>query len=324
MSIESALGHGQGARRGRLPGMSSAVRPMAVAPDERFVYLQVSFFHGLRRVRHPGARRRPHRPTPASPRSAPSAASSPCPTGPTACRASSTSSTPRTTAWRSTRPGRRCAPPGRWTTTPRSSTGRPAATRIVDVGEKPYWATNGALGDECWVSVSGEDKVVVIDYATAQPIATVPVGDHPQRVRAGVVARDVLTTWSSPMMISLPDQQGLPSWLTPREDPEPVREDGVAFAVHAASEAPPVLLGGRRGTGAGRHRGMPAVHRCAPPLRWTPEVLAGRRHGRPNAECTGSSYASLLPQRLAGRGGERCLPVHLRCCPSNSSATRFS
>ena len=56
---------------------------------------------------------------------------------------------------------------------------------IVDVGAKPYWV---ASGDECWVSVSGEDKVVVIDYASARTIATAPVGDHPQRVRAGFVA----------------------------------------------------------------------------------------------------------------------------------------
>jgi YVTN family beta-propeller protein len=67
---------------------------------------------------------------------------------------------------------------------------------IIDVGAKPYWATNGPSGEECWVSVSGEDKVVVIDYATAEPVATVAVGDHPQRVRAGVVARDVLRRWA--------------------------------------------------------------------------------------------------------------------------------
>jgi YVTN family beta-propeller protein len=51
------------------------------------------------------------------------------------------------------------------------------------------------VGDECWVSVSGEDEVVVIDYDTARTVATIPVGDHPQRMRDGVVAPDVLKTW---------------------------------------------------------------------------------------------------------------------------------
>jgi YVTN family beta-propeller protein len=64
---------------------------------------------------------------------------------------------------------------------------------IVDVGAKPYWATNGPTGEDCWVSVSGEDAVVVIDYATGEPVARVPVGDHPQRVREGVLDPDLLT-----------------------------------------------------------------------------------------------------------------------------------
>ena len=45
------------------------------------------------------------------------------------------------------------------------------------------------------MSVSGTDQVVVIDYATAETITTIDVGDHPQRVREGVVARDVLRAW---------------------------------------------------------------------------------------------------------------------------------
>jgi YVTN family beta-propeller protein len=69
------------------------------------------------------------------------------------------------------------------------------AHTLVDVGSKPYWSTNGPVGNECWVSVSGEDEVVVIDYETARPVATVSVGDHPQRVREGFVARDVLEAW---------------------------------------------------------------------------------------------------------------------------------
>jgi hypothetical protein len=69
--------------------------------------------------------------------------------------------------------------------------------KILHVGSKPYWSTNGPVRNECWVSVSGADKVVVIDYADARRVATVQVGDHPQRVREGVVDADVLAIWSS-------------------------------------------------------------------------------------------------------------------------------
>jgi hypothetical protein len=33
----------------------------------------------------------------------------------------------------------------------------PTEFELVDVGDKPYWATDGRNGEECWVSVSGEE-----------------------------------------------------------------------------------------------------------------------------------------------------------------------
>jgi YVTN family beta-propeller protein len=63
-----------------------------------------------------------------------------------------------------------------------------AAKLFTDIGEKPYWSTNG-LNGTCWLSVSGHDRVVVLDYATEREIARIPVGDHPQRVRLAAVNR---------------------------------------------------------------------------------------------------------------------------------------
>jgi YVTN family beta-propeller protein len=195
MLIESRWDMGKELAEAGYPDMSSAVRPMAVAPDERFVYLQVSFFHGfvefdtqapdldgtqtydgepavgaVRRVvplpdRTNGLPREQYVLDSAHHGLAIDRA------GTTLCAAGTMSGyaaiVDRTTL----------------------------AHTLVDVGGKPYWSTNGPVGNECWVSVSGEDEVVVIDYETAQPVATVPVGDHPQRVREGFVARDVLHAW---------------------------------------------------------------------------------------------------------------------------------
>ncbi|MFF9060632.1 YncE family protein [Streptomyces sp. NPDC101213] len=59
---------------------------------------------------------------------------------------------------------------------------------------KPYWATVGGDGKDCVVSESGADQVTAIDFATGRKVVSVPVGDHPQRVRLGHVAAD----WTSP------------------------------------------------------------------------------------------------------------------------------
>ena len=45
------------------------------------------------------------------------------------------------------------------------------------------------------MSIAGDDRVNVYDYASRTQVASIPVGDHPQRVRAGKVARNVLNAW---------------------------------------------------------------------------------------------------------------------------------
>lgn len=52
---------------------------------------------------------------------------------------------------------------------------------------KPYWATVNGDGTHCVISESASDSVSAIDFATGQKVATVAVGDHPQRVRIGHV-----------------------------------------------------------------------------------------------------------------------------------------
>ncbi|WP_408058094.1 YncE family protein [Streptomyces clavifer] len=59
---------------------------------------------------------------------------------------------------------------------------------------KPYWATVSGDGKHCVVSESGADQVTAIDFATGRKVVSIPVGDHPQRVRLGHVPAD----WTGP------------------------------------------------------------------------------------------------------------------------------
>jgi outer membrane protein assembly factor BamB len=59
---------------------------------------------------------------------------------------------------------------------------------------KPYWATVSGDGNACIISEAGADQVTAIDFATGRKLVSVPVGDHPQRVRLGHVPEG----WTGP------------------------------------------------------------------------------------------------------------------------------
>ena len=66
------------------------------------------------------------------------------------------------------------------------------AARYIEDAEysKPYWAVEGP-GDTCWLSMSGSDLVTIISFADEKVVAEVPVGDHPQRVRLGAIRESI-------------------------------------------------------------------------------------------------------------------------------------
>jgi DNA-binding beta-propeller fold protein YncE len=172
--IVKQIDMGQKLAEAGYPNMSSAVRPMALSPDERFVYFQVSFFHGF--AEYDFAQDRITRvanlpnEVPLLPREAYLLDSAHHginmnPEGTRLCVAG-TMSDYAAIVQRDT-----------------------FAYKLIHGGQKPYWSTNSADGRYCFVSWSGDDKISAISYSRKAEVAQIPVGDHPQRMRIGNVTR---------------------------------------------------------------------------------------------------------------------------------------
>jgi YVTN family beta-propeller protein len=156
------------------PHMSSAVRPMALSPDEQTLYFQVSFFHGfveydfgcdcVTRVAHlPIADKIKDMPR----------------------EQYLLDSAHHGIAMNGA--GTRLCVAGTMSDYAAIVSRRTFGYTLIHGGEKPYWSTTSEDGRKCYVSWSGSDRISVISYRTKEEIASIPVGDHPQRVRSGYV-----------------------------------------------------------------------------------------------------------------------------------------
>lgn len=176
LEVRQRIDMGQKLAEAGYPDMSSAVRPMAISPDEKFVYLQVSFFHGFAEYEiATGKIRRVHN-LPLSEKAA-------------GLRRDEY-------VLDSAHHGIDMNPQGTQLCVAGTMSDYAAivdrddfASKIVTIGDKPYWSTSDETGKNCFVSVSGEDRVAVISFAKGKEIASIPVGDHPQRMRRGEVRR---------------------------------------------------------------------------------------------------------------------------------------
>jgi PQQ-like domain len=174
--ILERLDMGQKLREAGYPDMSAAVRPMALAPDERKVYFQVSFFHGFVEYDFDQDRvtRFANLPNlvPDMPR-----------------EQYLLDSAHHGIAMNGD--GTKLCVAGTMDDYAAIVSRRTLGHRLLQgLGTKPYWSTNSVDGRYCFVSWSGTDSLSAISYGSEREVARIEVGDHPQRVRNGFVRTD--------------------------------------------------------------------------------------------------------------------------------------
>jgi hypothetical protein len=188
--------------------MSSAVRPMAISPDERYLYYQVSFLHGFvefdLKARDPnggGDYTAGDKPEPATGKVTRIV---PLPNRvPDMPREQYVLDSAHHGLAMNPKGTKLCVA-GTMDDYAAIVTRRTIRAKILDGrGDaesrkylKPYWATHGP-SNTCWMSMSGNDAVAVLDLRTKREIAWIKVGDHPQRVRPGTIAPAVERAWRS-------------------------------------------------------------------------------------------------------------------------------
>ena len=186
--IISRVDMGQKLEEAGFPDMSSAVRPMAIASNERRAYLQVSFYHGVvtYNLRKEKVKRITDLPNlvPDIPREQyllDSAHHGIALSGndKRLCIAGTMSSYATVIGKRKLR--------------------KPSLEpKLIEEGEKPYWSTTSKNGKYCYVSWSGTDDISIISYKKRKEIDHTNVGEpagnraHPQRIRNGVVRQSFL------------------------------------------------------------------------------------------------------------------------------------
>jgi YVTN family beta-propeller protein len=175
LQVLRRINMGQKLQEAGYPNMSAAVRPMALAPDERQVYFQVSFFHGF--VEYDLVEDRVLR-----------LAHLPLSQEAAAMRRDEYVLDSAHHGLTMNPEGTKLCAAGTMSDYAAIVSRTTFSHRIINVGEKPYWSTNSADGRYCFVSVSGDDRVSVISYKTEEEVARIPVGDHPQRMRMGKLA----------------------------------------------------------------------------------------------------------------------------------------